>query len=169
MGWANVYIWSSARLERVSRIVNAAFHGISDYFSAWCGHELCDVATFCMPGGKPVFFKVLQNFLKFVGRYGTRNVLLIDDSFYKCHYNPPGSYVIVPGIEDRRSDFLSRDLQEVLAKWRDATDRSAFTFDNARPTSEDNYVKAALQQRGRTTSYQAYMRSPQLFPVSVKH
>ena len=157
-------------LERVNRIVHAAFGGVCDYFSGLAGQELCDVATFSLPGGLPAFFKKLQNFVKIFPQYGTGNVLFIDNKFYPCHFNPPNSYIVVPGLQDRHGEFLFEDLQEVLAKWHNATDQSkeAFTFDNVEPSTEDNYVKAALQHGGKTTTYQKYLRGPQLMPMYCK-
>ncbi|MCO5578546.1 hypothetical protein L7F22_032389 [Adiantum nelumboides] len=67
---------------------------------------------------------------------------------------------------DNSLGYGSKHLQEVLAQWRDATDRSAeaFTF-NVKPTSENNYVEAALKRGGKTTSYGDYLKGPHLMPM----
>lgn len=172
ISWANVYIWSSARLFRVSKYVQTCFGKLSDYLSGWAGQQLCDVATFCLEGGKPVFFKCLENFRQVVMRYEEENMLLIDNSTYKCHFNRLGSFIIVPNIQDRPSDYLSRVLKEFLTKWRDATDRPyvvARSFKNAPSTKEDRKVKAALDQGASKTTYLEYVDRPPPAPFKYRH
>ena len=171
VSWANVYIWSSAKVERVESVVHKGFAGIFVNFSGWAGQQLCDVGTFCMGGGKPVFFKCLQNFLAVVQRYDVANVLLVDNSMYKCHFNPPGSYIIVPGMEHRSSDYFSKDLKDFLTSWRDATDRPAcaLSFKNADSTRDDKYVATALERGAKKTSYERYRKGPKLKPMLFRY
>ena len=170
VSWANVYFWSSAMLDRVDRRVTKAFGGIKKYFSGWAGQRLCDVGAYCLPGGSPAFFKVLQNFLDKVGRYGERNVLIIDKSTYKCHYNPPGTYIIVPSIEQRHTDWLTNDLLEWLIEWQKAEDKPDFatTFKNSDNTDVDKYVTRAIQEGEKKTSYEAFEIGPTLKPLKFR-
>ncbi|MCO5594727.1 hypothetical protein L7F22_048760 [Adiantum nelumboides] len=106
--FANMFIWSSARLRNVERRVQRLFPSAAEWLSGLIGEELCDVANFNLSMGKLVFFKNLLNFWCKFPRYNEGNTLLINDSRYKCALNRPGTYLVVP--KERKKDWLINDL-----------------------------------------------------------
>ena len=96
--------------------------------------------------GKPIFFRILQNFLDQLQLSG--DVLLIDDSLYKFRFNPIGSCIIVPKIEKQYGDYLAMELSTWLIAWRDAADRAMFarTWTAPAPTSANSYVEHGFKK-----------------------
>ncbi|MCO5594842.1 hypothetical protein L7F22_048876 [Adiantum nelumboides] len=71
--FANVFIWSLARLRNVERRVQRLFPSAAEWLSGLIGQELCDVANFNLSMGKPIFFKTLLNFWRKFPRYNEGN------------------------------------------------------------------------------------------------
>lgn len=154
--WANVYIWSCANLTKTEARAELIFGGARHRLSGIVGQQLCEVAKFSFRSGKPVFFKTLQNFLDQV--QPSADVLLIDDSLYKCRFNPAGSYIIVPEIEKRAVDFFTTELASWLKDWKAAENRANFACSWKGPaaTSMDAYVETGFRHGWCKMTYAAF-------------
>lgn len=154
--FANVFIWSSARIKKVQKRVETLFRKAAPFLSGVIGQEQCEVADYTLPGGKPVFFKNLHDFWRRHPRYSESNTLLIDDSRYKCAINRPGTYLIVPQV--RTQDWMLNVLGVWLLKWNSATDRLAFSEcrDQLPSDDTDKYVYKKMKQRGGSMTYSAW-------------
>lgn len=155
MSFANVYIWSTAMLKTVEQRLLRGFPEIMNYFGGWAGQELCDAGKYVFPGFKPVFFKTLQNFLSLVDCPNDGRILIIDDSGYKVSGNPNGSYIIVPSIAKRQTDYLTTVLKKWLFGWFTASDCREVAEDFERPprTEDDRYVARAIAAGKPKISY----------------
>ena len=154
--FANMFIWSSASLRNVEKRVKMSFPTAAAWLSGLIGQELCDVADFNLPMGKPVFFKNLFNFWRKFPRYNEGNTLLIDDSTYKCSVNRPGTYLVVP--KERKADWMINDLGVWLLKWKNSIDRLAFAEGREQPPPDqiDRNVWQKMKQKGGSMSYSAW-------------
>ena len=140
--------------------IQRAFPGLADYCCGWAGQQLCEAGAYKFPGGKPVFFKNLEKFLSHVDRYRDGNILMIDDSIYKMTYNPAGTYIVLPSIQKRPGDYLTKELTQWLRKWYIADDHRAFacTFDKPTATKEDSFVAKAVALGKPTLTYSDFQR-----------
>eukprot|EP00250_Pteridium_aquilinum_P010615 c19518_g2_i1 orf=135-503(-) len=82
-------------------------------------------------GGKPVSYKKLESFWADQPSDTPANTLLIDDSEYKCVWNPPGTSLIVKKLAEQGRVEMQTYFTEVVCKWLEkwivAKDRLSFT------------------------------------------
>ena len=102
-----------------------------------------------------MFFKTLNNFFLEHEQYRDNNTLLIDDSWYKCEHNRPGSFIILPRIAERPREYLTTKLKTWLEGWFQVEDRLEYAkqFQNAPRTPADDFVKNKLAEGGLRMSF----------------
>ena len=72
---------------------------------------------------KPIFLKVLHDLWELrTLDFNTESTILIDDTKYKCMYNPKGCFIFLPSfdVEDTEHNpyYLTKTLLPWLLKWR---------------------------------------------------
>lgn len=160
--WASmhfsVFIWSSCSERNLVMRFRECFPGLRGFMAGFIGQDSCDILKgHWLHGKKPVFFKHLDDFWsKFGDKFGAHNTLLVDDSLYKCFFNPSGTCCIVPKFgspHDRRlKPFLTHRLCPWLWNYLKAEDRYEFvgTGDvfGTWGSEEDAMVRTLIEQHG---------------------
>ena len=82
-----------------------------------------------------MFYKKLDKFWeKQQVTYILANTLLVDDSGYKCLWNPAGTFLIVKKLEQQSKaeikTYLTKSLRKWLEKWLVVKDCMAYTVEN---------------------------------------
>ena len=151
-----MFIWSSTKFANLGGRIRALFGDTCQYFKGWAGQGICEVANFKLGVNKPMFFKTIYNLLEY--RYTDNTTLLIDDSWYKCEHNRPGSFIILPLIAKRPGDYLTRVLMTWLEGWFQAEDRLEYAkqFQSAPRTPQDDFVKSKLAAGGQRMSFEQW-------------
>lgn len=134
--WASthfrVFIWSSCNERNLVMRFRECFPGLRGVISGFIAQSSCDVLKGCLlRGKKPVFFKHLDDFwIKSRNQFNVDNTLLVDDSLYKCFFNPSGTCCIVPKFgspfDTMRRPFLTHKLGPWLWNYLKAEDRNEF-------------------------------------------
>ena len=130
----NVFIWNTCRRTKLFGIIDTVFPQQTPKFAGVLSQEHCSKATWVVQS-RQVFLKKLETFWGLHPLYNKKNILIIDDSFYKVFDNPQGTWLIVPQLyhqtSKERITFLKEDLRNWLFLWLQNEDRQEYTLGNA--------------------------------------
>ena len=141
----DVFVWTCCRQQKASKLLQACFPDQHTMFIKGYAQEDCDIEEHftvdSLQNGKPVFYKKLSRFWEDQPTYTATNTILIDDSEYKCVWNPPGTSLIVKKFAEQGEaemlTYLTKDVWQWLGKWLVVQDRLSFTIDSQLDRSPD--------------------------------
>ena len=142
----DVFVWTCCMHQKAMQLLQACFPNQYTMFKRGYSQEDChkegDFTVDKLRNGKPVFYKKLARFWEeHQPTYTSANTLLVDDSEYKCVWNPPGTYLIVKKLAEQGKaemlTYLTENVCKWLEKWLAAEDRTSFTIQRQLERSPD--------------------------------